>query len=262
MHAKAVPVLMYHHVTTNERDMITISPENFESHLKYLSESGFKTLSLDEFGAFMQGELKLPKKSVLLTFDDGWLDNYAVAFPLLKKYGCKAAIFVVTDWVERATIDRRVEMPPLPTHKAAKKLAKEQPNAAVVNWDDLKEMIDSSLVSVGCHSHSHDNDSLGLDEWHDDLSLSRSLLASRLGIESKHLCWPRGNYDEQMVGLAASLGFETLYTTKRGVNVSSKDALHIKRISTKNKGAGWLSRQLVLFSSPLLGGLYTKMKGE
>lgn len=261
MIAKAIPVLMYHHVKSGS-DMISISPENFESHLRYLSKNGFCTLSLDEFLEFKNGK-SFPKKSVVLTFDDGWLDNFVVAFPLLQKYNVKANIFVATDFIERASNDARNEMlTQMPTHSECKRLAKEEPSLAVCNWHDLQTMIDSGLVQVECHSHSHDNEGISLDEWKDDLTLSRMLLKNHLGVTSKHLCWPRGKYNKKLMELALHLGFEALYTTKRGVNTNDQKSSEIKRLSVKDKDEKWLSKTLSLFSSPIAGRIYAMIKPD
>lgn len=259
--ALSVPVLMYHHVSAHKGALVTISPENFESHIAYLTSNGYKTLSLNEFLAFKKMEFEAPEKSVLLTFDDGWIDNYLVVFPILKKYGAKATIFTVTDWVERSQLDKRVaDDIYIPNHNEGKRLVYNEPAAAIFNWDDAKEMIESSIISIDSHSNTHDNEALGIDEWRDDLALSRNILTNRLKIESKHLCWPRGKYTKELIYLAQSLGFEALYTTKRGVNLADGDASEVKRISVKDKDAKWLAKTLWLYSSPIFGGLYAKFK--
>jgi len=126
--ALSVPVLMYHHVSSHKGALVTITPENFESHARFLADEGYKTLTLDEFAAFKKGRLELPKKSVLITFDDGWIDNYLVAYPILKKYSLRATIFVITDWVERSNEDKRAgDDIYIPNHKEGKKLAYEEP---------------------------------------------------------------------------------------------------------------------------------------
>lgn len=256
--ALSIPVLMYHHVSSHKGALATITPANFESHVKYLAENDYKTVSLDEFLAFKKGELELPKKSVLITFDDGWIDNFLVAYPILKKYSLKATIFVVTDWVERSSEDKRAgDDIYIPNHREGKKLAYEEPASAVVNWDDLRAM--SDVFEFASHSNAHDNEELGIDEWRDDLALSKSYIKAHGG-NTKHLCWPRGNYTSELIDLAQSLGFETLYTTKRGVNTADGDTSEIKRISTKDKDAKWLKRVLWLYSSPTLGGLYARFK--
>ena len=82
--AYCVPVLMYHHVSP-ETGPITTTPKNFESQMKGLVDEGYTTLTCDQFADFLAGK-PTPPKSVLLTFDDGYLDNWVYAHPILKKY--------------------------------------------------------------------------------------------------------------------------------------------------------------------------------
>src|SRR5690606_34241856 len=89
-----LPVLMYHHVSP-DNDMITTTPERFESQLAWLAEAGFSTLDAQGLAAFLAGE-PMPEKSVVLTFDDGFLDNWVYAHPLLARYGMRAVLFAIT----------------------------------------------------------------------------------------------------------------------------------------------------------------------
>ena len=104
----SVPVLMYHHVLSQD-SFIASSIKNFDEQMKYLYENGWKTLSIDEFYQYKLGKLKLPKKSVFITFDDGWRDNFIYAYPILKKYNLRATLFVVTQWIEKASISDECE---------------------------------------------------------------------------------------------------------------------------------------------------------
>ena len=97
----SVPVLMYHHVL-EKSGFIASSVDEFRSHMKFLAENGYKTLSINEFIAYKKGELEVPKKSVCITFDDGWMDNYIYAYPIVKEFGLKANIFIITGWIEAA----------------------------------------------------------------------------------------------------------------------------------------------------------------
>ena len=83
--ASIVPVLMYHHVRPGA-GMIATTPEHFEDQLRWLAKNGYTTLTAAQFARHLQGE-GVPRKSVLLTFDDGYLDNWVYAYPLLKKHG-------------------------------------------------------------------------------------------------------------------------------------------------------------------------------
>src|SRR5690606_7189850 len=96
-HALTVPVLMYHHVSPGD-GMITVSPVNFEQHLLWLKRRGYSSLTSSQFADHLSGQ-PVPRKSVLITFDDGYLDNWVYAYPLLKKYGFTAMVFLVTSWI-------------------------------------------------------------------------------------------------------------------------------------------------------------------
>ena len=105
-----IPVLCYHNLATaeektnfeGEKDW-TIDVQNFEEQLKYLKKHNYKTLTMEEFYEWKQGKIELPHKSVLITFDDGFLSNYHYAFPLLKKYNMNATVFLIGEYVKNAT---------------------------------------------------------------------------------------------------------------------------------------------------------------
>ena len=105
-----IAVLCYHNIgTSEEKDRFpdekawVITVENFKEHLDYLKENNYKTLTMDEFYRWKCGEIDLPYKSVLITFDDGFLSNYEYAFPLLKEYNMNATVFVVGSFIENSS---------------------------------------------------------------------------------------------------------------------------------------------------------------
>src|ERR1700712_4161674 len=89
--ARAVPVLMYHHVSPSP-GMITVSPENFAAQMAYVARAGYTTVSAAQLAAYLAGD-PLPRKSIVLTFDDGYLDNWVHAHPVLEKHGLTAICF-------------------------------------------------------------------------------------------------------------------------------------------------------------------------
>lgn len=103
--AEQVPVLMYHYITPKKYNKYPdnnaiIHLEAFEQNLDYLHDHGYYTASLSELEQYVRGQISLPAKSVVITFDDGYQNNYIYAYPILKKYGYKAAIFVVGSILE------------------------------------------------------------------------------------------------------------------------------------------------------------------
>ena len=102
--------ICYHNIATqdeknnfpDESDW-TITTDNFKEQLDYLKNNNYKTLTMDEFYRWKNKELNLPYKSVLITFDDGFLSNYEYAFKLLKEYNMNATVFVVGSFIENST---------------------------------------------------------------------------------------------------------------------------------------------------------------
>ena len=96
---QAVTVLMYHHVMPKPDNTIAITPAAFESQMKYLSTKGFHPISMAAMDAFVLRGERLPTKPILITFDDGRVDAFTYAVPILRKYGFTATFFVIGDWV-------------------------------------------------------------------------------------------------------------------------------------------------------------------
>ena len=148
----SVPVLMYHHVL-EKSGFIASSVDEFRSHMKFLAENGYKTLSINEFIAYKKGELEVPKKSVCITFDDGWMDNYIYAYPIVKEFGLKANIFIITGWIEAA--QKAHELRPASflnvDHNECKRLAPSRPQDVILNLEQIEKMKDCFYF----HSHTH-----------------------------------------------------------------------------------------------------------
>lgn len=99
---QTVPVLMYHHVTP-EGGSLSCSVRNFDSQLKALVKRGYHTLTAEQFARFLKGE-PVPEKSVVLTFDDGYLNNFVYAHPILQKYNLHALMFLITKHIHEGGI--------------------------------------------------------------------------------------------------------------------------------------------------------------
>jgi len=251
----SIPILMYHHILPKS-SFITSSVAEFEKQMKFLSEKGYKTLTSKEFLEYKKGNLKI-KKGVFITFDDGWRDNFIYAYPILKKYNLKATCFLVTEWIEKAS-EKNSNFKPL-SHNECKKEVQINPSSVILNWDEVEKMRDV----FDFHSHTHSHRDFYFDKeysWEEEFKLSKETLNKRLGINSEHLCWPRGRYDENLIKLAKNY-YEILYSTKRGVNLPNNNLDEIKRIAVK-KDEKWLKKQLFIFSTRILGQIYAKVKPE
>ena len=90
-----IAILTYHGVVEDVKDSVDISVDYFEKQMKWLYDNNYKTITMDEFYKWKKGDIKLPLKTVMIVFDDGWRNNYLNALPILEKYDLNASIFVV-----------------------------------------------------------------------------------------------------------------------------------------------------------------------
>lgn len=170
----SVPILMYHAVSDNiwsDNDELFVSPSNMEAQLKYLVNNGYTPIFFEDlpYAANYQ-------KPVILTFDDGYRDNYTELFPLLKKYHVKATVFVIPDNIGKPVF---------------------------LTWEQAKEMSDSGLVSIQSHSMTHPNlDTLNAaqNEW--ELSQSQLIITRNIGRQPCVICYPTGLYNNATIASA------------------------------------------------------------
>lgn len=257
---KAVPILTYHHINPLEGDMVTVSVNHFEEQMAFLHRKGYHTLFISELVEWMEGKRTLPKKSLVLTFDDGFWDNYHFAFPILKKYRIKATIFVVTGWVsdEREPDQAREVI----FHQQGNQLiAQGRGDQLAMTWPEVKELQDSGLIEIESHTHSHNKELY--QDWpalRRELNRSRQAILDHLNKRCTCLCWPGGRYDQASIAVAREASFVALCTTERGLNQPGGDLLRLKRVTVKDSGYRWLRKTIFIFSHPLLGRLYATIK--
>ena len=256
-----IPVLMYHHVNPLKGDMVTVTPEVFDGQMRHLNKSGYRTLTIDELVSCIAGDTALKQKAAVITFDDGWLDNYLFAWPILEKYSINAAIFVVTDWVERASAERSKVPDSVPTHGDSKQLiARGECSRVVLNWDLIGKMRRNGLVKIYSHTRSHpESDQLSQADLANELAVSKAAIEERVKQPCPYLCWPKGKYNAAAVKIAQDAGYKALFTTNPGVVTSDTDPLAISRIVVKD-GIGWFKKRLMVYTNPLLSELYLKLK--
>ena len=251
---------MYHHVMPGFSEL-NITIEIFEEQVSGLKKKGWKTLDGEEFLYLMNHPEESRKKCVLITFDDGFVDNYIYAYPVLKKYKMKAMLFVATDFITDLDI-KRDNFKALP-HKEIWRVAfSERKHEVMCTWKELREMEQEGVFDIQSHGHTHRipefiniGDFLFLEE---DLKSSKMLIKKYINKEPLHLAWPKGVYNDKSIEIAKKLGFKALYTTQRGANLY--DTFHIRRLAVKCKGFGWLDKRLKIYSSSLLSKIYYRIR--
>ena len=263
---RGIPVLMYHHVNP-VGNFINVIPERFQEQMQYLARSGYRTINTSELYDILNSEKEIDGKTVMITFDDGWLDNYLFAFPVLKKYSLKAVIFVVTSWIKNEGM--RTEKTALPPHRECVELVKKgRAEDVMLSWDELREMESTGLIDIQSHTHTHIRWFKGMDEEEQtgylrkDLHVSKELIEGYLHKSCIALCWPWGDNNELSKKIALNAGYRMLFTTSKGTNYSKTDLQSIKRIVIGNIGILNFRKKLTIFSTLWLSSFYLKIFGK
>jgi peptidoglycan/xylan/chitin deacetylase (PgdA/CDA1 family) len=153
--AEAVPVLMYHSIAPEIEgwaySYLSIDPVVFEGHLAALKRSGFAAVSLGEFFDYVNARRRLPPRAVVLTFDDGYLDNWVFAFPILRKHGFRGTVFVSTDFIDR----RPGVRPNLDDVWQDRSTQADLEWCGFLNADEMKHMIVSDVMDIQGHCKTH-----------------------------------------------------------------------------------------------------------
>ncbi len=204
--AGSVPVLNYHQINDTEQNPLTVNTEQFEQQMKYLADNGYHTITPAEMIEAWEKGTQLPSHPVILTFDDGYLDNYRYAFPILEKYQLKATIFLITDYVST------------------------YPN--YLTWENASEMQKSGLINFESHTLSHveltktDSEK---DTIHQLLD-SREALEYRLKKPVRFIAYPCGSYDEEVERLTKEAGYRGAFTVNYGLASPDEQRFILDRI--------------------------------
>lgn len=254
-------------VSSNKPGLITLSPWIFRAQMKWLAESGWKTVTAAEVRAFYRGE-KLPRKSVMLTFDDGRLDNWLQVFLVLQEFNLHAHLFLVTGLVSDGPVRISADAQEHSHDECRALIEQGRADEVMLRGSEVQEMHSSGLVEFHSYTHTHRRwDYMpGIRSTRDllraDVLLSRERMKEILGYCSRHLCWPEGWYSPEYIRVAQELGFTYLYTTERRMNTPSRGAQRIGRISTKERqSVGWLKRRLFYYTTLGFSSLLALHKG-
>lgn len=257
---------------------MTLSPKDFENHLRFIKNAQIDSIFMDAAVELLQQKRPWKRPSVVLTFDDGHLDNWVYAFPLLRKYEVRATIFIVTSWVSEG--ERRgnsegpeEQIPPIPFHREVKREAARGNVTLALRWSEIEAMEASGWVDIQSHSHFHHDYfereekgwRLPLDQkeaLERDLAISKDQIERRLNKKCRFLSWPWGKFDAQAIDLAKSLGFEAMVTTQKGVNPPGADVTAIKRVTAKSGGSRWFPTRFWIYSNRALGEIYGRISGR
>jgi peptidoglycan/xylan/chitin deacetylase (PgdA/CDA1 family) len=196
---QAVPVLMYHHIMPVPSNKIAISPSTFDEQMRYLHDHGWHAISMAQMQSFVLNGTRLPTKPVLITLDDGRMNQLTYGVPILEKYGFTATFFIVKRWAD-------------------------SPDPSFMHVPQLK-----ALIAAGFDVQSHTTNHLALNRKHGETYDSlrtrawnatygmRVWMGTTLGVPHvTALAYPSGYFDDFSVRLAQEAGYDLAFTTLPG----------------------------------------------
>ncbi len=205
-----VPVLMYHYVeyVQNKKDTIRqaldINPYTFEQQVKTLSGAGYTFITSKELGEILDDKMPLPKKPIVLSFDDGHWDFYTNVLPVLKKYHIKATAYIIPGFLGGSDFMTKQE---------------------------LREVVNSGLVDVGAHTVHHISLKGKLyPVVKYEVDESKAMLENEFHIKVVSFAYPDGTFDLQAINIVKDAGFTTAVSTVPGIEQSQQNRYFLYRL--------------------------------
>ncbi|MGB9707043.1 MAG: polysaccharide deacetylase family protein, partial [Microgenomates group bacterium] len=184
------PILMYHHVG-DKQNWLYVRPEIFSQQMDYLLNKGYTTVTLQEVAANLISGALLPPKPVVITFDDGYRDFFTNAFTVLRSRNLKATVFVITQLVD---------------------------GEDYLTWEQLREIKESGLVTIGDHTLSHkDLANLSQEEIRSQILDAKNILERNLGGKVEVFSYPYGDTNSKVTKILQEGGFLAAVRVSRGL---------------------------------------------
>jgi len=193
-----VPILEYHYIRVDTHDRLgfnlSVTPSNFVAQMTWLANHGYHPINFADLRAYFLGRAPLPARPVVLTFDDGYLDFYTTAFPVLQALGFKAVSYIVSGFLDRD---------------------------AYMTGEELLQLDRSGLVEIGSHTVEHVNLAKSTPvELAFELQASRSSLEKLLGHSVVDFCYPSGDFNSAAVAAVSTAGYITATTEMPGTELA------------------------------------------
>mgnify|MGYP001187649587 CR=1 FL=1 len=199
---QAIPILLYHSIAEESGNPLIMPPDRFQRQMAYLRDMGYHPLFFGELRDWKKG--RLPQKSVIITLDDGYADNYAAAFPVLKRTGMKATIFAITGKIG---------------------------HTGYLTWEQLRAMELFGFVDTQSHTVSHpDLTKLNAGEKSRELLRSREAIHRYLGHWPLAFAYPYGKYDDASVQAVRFAGYRYAVTGEPGFAQPRQGLLKLHRM--------------------------------
>lgn len=202
---RGIPVIGYHSIGDDPTgtNPLIISSEKFRKHLQTLKDKGYTTLTLKQVEEYLINDEPIPAKSVLLTFDDGYEDNYTNMFPILKEFNMNAVIFVIPTYLDSGVYLKRSQ---------------------------VKEMSDNG-IDIESHTYTHKRlGDLSYEEQLKELTFSKKAVSDITGKDVTSIAYPEGIYNKNTIKAVKEAGYKMGFTIKRGYADRNDDIFQLNRV--------------------------------
>lgn len=227
---QTVPILTYHRFGS-KRDKMVVTPEAFASQMAYLRDNGYRVIPLHSLLPFLDGEAPLPQRSVVITIDDGYQSSYDIAYPILKKFGFPATIFVYSDFMG---------------------------TGEGMNWDTMRNMAASGLIDFQPHSKTHAHladrqpyESLGSYQMRieDEIKVPGRKIQQQLGMPLYSFAYPYGETNDVVIAKLKSNNYQVGVTVRAGGNPAFAYPFRLRRTMIYgDRDLGSFARSLEVFN--------------
>jgi peptidoglycan/xylan/chitin deacetylase (PgdA/CDA1 family) len=216
-----VPIVMYHEVKPYKTRKDVITPYEIESDLKYLRANNYTAITMTDLIDYVNGGKELPGKPIILSFDDGYYNNYAYVYPLLKKYNMKIVLSLIGKYTDDAT-----------------QIPEDNLNYSHVTWDQINDMKSSGLVEIQNHTYDlhtitrkrygcQKNKGESLTHYEqvltEDIGKLQEEITAMTGSTPNTFTYPYGQVSKGSYPIVKKLGFKASLTCDYGVNIVTRD---------------------------------------
>ncbi|MFA7272064.1 MAG: polysaccharide deacetylase family protein [Candidatus Omnitrophota bacterium] len=205
-----VPILMYHSISPKPNssiELLIVKPEIFRRQMRFLKKHHYNVVPLSAVADLIRDNKKIPPRTIAITFDDGYKDNYTYAFPILKEYNFPATVFVIINEIGRPAQDR-------------------------ISWDEIALMQESGLVTFGSHTltHPYFSKEVSPGSLKKEIRDSKKILEKKLGRKVDSFAYPVGRFDSRSRQEVIDAGYRLAVASNPGKAFSDKDVFALKRL--------------------------------
>jgi len=228
-----VPIIMYHSVNPQAvpENRLAVTSATFDRQMHFLKSRRYNVVTLETLRDLIKNKRMIPPKTIAITFDDGYKDNYTYAFPILKKYGLSATLFIIVNEVGRPRGDR-------------------------LSWDQIRAMRDSGIINFGSHCLGPEPlTKIASEEVvRREIFASKRILEENLGSQVNAFSYPEGGFNDKIRQLVIDAGYKVAVATSPGKDYPGDDIFVLKRLRISEN-----ARNLFIFWVEA-SGFYTFMK--